>query len=112
VSGQMRTSVLTTVGVAASVVGLTVTQPVLSTVAPVALAALIVEGSFDQPVPATASKTSFRASSSSRSPTVYVNFLTGPFGIGQAVTQHPVKRRQPREHCDVPRVGAPPMPAC
>jgi hypothetical protein len=93
VSGQTRSSVLTTVGVAASVVGLTVTQPLLSTVAPVALAALIVEGSSTNPSGDGIER--FFQGKFQPVPTVYVNFLTGPFGIWQALTQYPENTDNP-----------------
>ena len=44
-SGESQSSVLTTIGVGAAIVGLTIATPLATVAAPVVLAALIIEGS-------------------------------------------------------------------
>ncbi|WP_099023899.1 PE-PPE domain-containing protein [Mycolicibacterium palauense] len=78
-------SMLTTLGVAASVVGLTLAQPLATSVAPITLAALIIEGSSTNPS-GTGIEDFYHGKFSAPSP-IRLNFLTGPSGILRALTQ-------------------------
>jgi hypothetical protein len=75
-------------GVAASVVGLTIAMPLASTAVPLVMTALIVEGSSTNPSGA-GIRDFFSGKYLHDGPEIYVNFLTGPFGIWQALTEHP-----------------------
>lgn len=78
-------SMLTTLGVAASVVGLTLAQPLATSVAPITLAALIIEGSSTNPS-GTGIEDFYHGKFNAPSP-IRLNFLTGPSGILRALTQ-------------------------
>jgi hypothetical protein len=75
-------------GVAASVVGLTIAMPLASTAVPLVMTALIVESSSGSPSGA-GIRDFFNAKYLHDGPEIYVNFLTGPFGIWQALAEHP-----------------------
>jgi hypothetical protein len=75
-------------GVAASVVGLTIAMPLASTAIPLAMTALVIEGSSTNPSGA-GIEDFFNDKLLHDGPEIYVNFLTGPFGIWQALTEHP-----------------------
>jgi hypothetical protein len=81
-------------GVAASVVGLTIAMPLASTAIPLAMTALIIEGSSTNPSGA-GIEDFFYAKYLHDGPEIYVNFLTGPFGIWQALTEHPENAENP-----------------
>jgi hypothetical protein len=87
VSGETRSSLWTTVGVAASVVGLTIAQPLVTTAVPLVLAALIVEG--QSTTPGSGIGSFLNSKFPLDRPNVYVDFLTDPFGIWRALTQNP-----------------------
>ncbi|MET0703582.1 MAG: PE-PPE domain-containing protein [Mycobacterium sp.] len=90
-SGETRSSVWTTVGVAASVVGLTIAQPLATTAVPLMLAALIVE-SQSPSTPDSGIGSFINSKFPLDRPNVYVNFLTDPFGIWRALAQNPGER--------------------
>jgi hypothetical protein len=84
VSGETRSTLLTTMGVGAAVVGMTVAQSLTTVAGPLVLAALVVEGSSTnqsgEGVPEF-----FQSKFKQDDVPVYVNFLTGPFGIWRAL---------------------------
>lgn len=83
-SGDDRTSIGTTIGVAAAVAGLTVALPLTTVAAPAVLAALVIEGSSTNPSGA-GIEGFFGGKFADGQAPVYVNFLTGPFGIWRAL---------------------------
>jgi hypothetical protein len=91
VTGETRSSVWTTVGVAVSVVGLTIAQPLATTAVPLMMAALIVE-SQSPSTPDSGIGSVLNTKFPLDRPNVYVNFLTDPFGIWRALTQNPGER--------------------
>ncbi len=88
-SGANRSSLGTTLGVAAAVIGLTVAQPLATVAAPAVLAALALEGNTTNQSSA-ASEGFFdgRFHAPNEDP-IFANFLTGPFGIWRALASRP-----------------------
>ena len=84
-TGDMRSSILTTAAVAASVAGLTVIQP-LAAAPPLLLAALLMEGDSADSAGGVADAIQGNLLPGN-SKTVIVNFLTGPFGIWNALDE-------------------------
>ncbi|CAN5638137.1 hypothetical protein BH09ACT7_BH09ACT7_24990 [soil metagenome] len=76
-------------GVAASVAGLTIAQPLATTAVPLVMAALIVESNSATHSGDSGIGSFFNRKFLQDGPSAYVGFLTGPFGIWQALTRHP-----------------------
>ena len=83
-SGE-SSSLLTTIGVGAAIVGLTIATPLATVAAPVVMAALIIEGSSTNQSGAGIRDFFQGKFNPSGTDVVDVNFLTGPFGIWRAL---------------------------